>query len=65
MLCGKEKLDPEAHPAQEFYLCWDCSRFCLSGYLGRLNVRFADWLHGRSHTGGKTFREPPTMDDKP
>jgi hypothetical protein len=52
MLCGKEKLDPEAHPDQEFYLCWDCSRFWLGDYLRRVRVRIAHWLHGGSHTGG-------------
>jgi hypothetical protein len=35
MLCGKEKLDPEAHPSQEFYLCLDCSTFWLTDHLRR------------------------------
>jgi hypothetical protein len=52
MLCGKEKLEPEARPEQEFYLCWDCARFWPIDYVRRVRASIADWLHGRFHTGG-------------
>jgi len=45
MLCGKEKLDPEAPPSQEFYLCLDCSTFWFADYLRRLKSRILSLLH--------------------
>jgi hypothetical protein len=39
MLCGKETLNPDAYPGQEFYLCSDCSAFWLADYLRRLKAR--------------------------
>lgn len=44
MLCGKESLDPDAHPSQDFYLCSDCSRFWLADYLRLLKARILSVL---------------------
>jgi hypothetical protein len=44
MLCGKERLDPDAPSSQEFYLCSDCSTFWLRDYLRRLKARILSVL---------------------
>jgi hypothetical protein len=49
ILCGKETLNPDAYPSQEFYLCSDCSAFWLADYLRRLEARILSifpWKRG-------------------
>jgi hypothetical protein len=46
MMCGKEWLHPDALPEQEFYLCFDCSRFWLFNYLRRLKAGIISWWRG-------------------
>jgi hypothetical protein len=45
MMCGKEGEYPQ-ESNQEFYLCFDCSRFWLTDYLRRLKARIARWWRG-------------------
>jgi hypothetical protein len=44
MLCGKEKLAPEATYEQEFYLCGHCTVFWLTDYVRRLKSRVIGML---------------------
>jgi hypothetical protein len=43
MMCGKEKVFHDVQPEQEFYLCFDCSKFWLTDYLRRLKARIVGW----------------------
>jgi len=43
MMCGKEKFFDDVPSNQEFYLCFDCSKFWLTDYLQRLKARIVGW----------------------
>jgi hypothetical protein len=44
MLCGMEKVDPEATHEQQFYLCGNCAIFWLTDYVRRLKARVTKML---------------------